>query len=138
MEAVAAAQRHSVMLSLSEALSSAGLEQVSQAAQERCAAIQHWEGVRLHASEALLKGEWQAAQALVSDWITSPEGRTPDGVDAQTCTELLLNACCRGDQQLPLLWLIESRSLPRSGHHFLKRLLGRLWKTKAIRGTMTL
>ena len=82
-EAVAAAQRHSVMLSLSEALAAAGLEQAAQAAQERCAAIQHWEGVRLQASEALLKGEWQAAQALVHKWITSPAGRTPEGVDAQ-------------------------------------------------------
>jgi hypothetical protein len=39
VEAVAAAQRHSVMLSLSEALSSAGLKQASQAADEHCAAI---------------------------------------------------------------------------------------------------
>jgi len=126
-EAVAAAQRHSVMLSLSEALAAAGLEQAAQAAQERCAAIQHWEGVRLQASEALLKGEWQAAQALVHKWITSPAGRTPEGVDAQTSTELLLNACCSVDRRLPRQWLVESRSLPRSGHHFLKSLLEQAW-----------
>ena len=126
-EAVAAAQRHSVMLSLSEALSAAGLEQAAHAAQERCAAIQHWEGLRFQASEALLKGEWQAAQSLVRDWITSPAGRTPKGVDAQTYTELLLNACCSVDRRLPQQWLIESRSLPRSGHHFLKSLLEQAW-----------
>ena len=126
-EVVAAAQRHSVLLSLADALRAAGLEQAAQAAQERCAAIQHWEALRFGASEALLKGEWQAAKSLVRDWITSPEGRTPKGVDAQTYTELLLNACGSGDQRLPLLWLIESRSLPRSGHHFLKSLLEQAW-----------
>jgi hypothetical protein len=108
-------------------VSAAGLEQAPQAAQECCADIHHWEAVRFQASEALLKGEWQAAQALVRDWIKSPAGRTPEGLDAQTYIELLLNSCSSTDRRLPLLWLIESRSLPRSGHHFLKSLLKQAW-----------
>jgi len=47
----------------------------------------------------------------------------PEEVDRRTWSELLLNAYSTSDPRTPNLLLIESRSLPRSGHHFLKQLL---------------
>lgn len=47
----------------------------------------------------------------------------PKEVDRRTWGELLLNSFSTSDPRTPNLLLIESRSLPRSGHHFLKQLL---------------
>jgi hypothetical protein len=47
----------------------------------------------------------------------------PEGVEEEIWNELLLNVCAASDRRLPALQLVESRSLPRSGHHFLKQLL---------------
>ena len=52
-----------------------------------------------------------------------PECQPPEGVSREIWTELLLNACTASEAQLPALQLVESRSLPRSGHHYLRHLL---------------
>jgi hypothetical protein len=126
-EAVAAAQQLAVLRGLKESLVVAGCEQVAQTAEERCAGLQSWQNLRLQVCEALGRGEWQAGQALIREWINGQETCTLAGVDGPISTELLLNACSRADQRLPMLWLVESRSLPRSGHHFLKSLLEQAW-----------
>lgn len=57
------------------------------------------------------------------DAINDSQRQCPKEVDRQIWGELLMNACSTSDPRTPNLLLIESRSLPRSGHHFLKRLL---------------
>ena len=49
----------------------------------------------------------------------------PREVDRVTWGELLMNAKSTSDPRSPDLLMIESRSLPRSGHHFLKNLLSK-------------
>lgn len=67
------------------------------------------------------KQQQQAALAFVQ---AQKEGATAEGVSREIWTELLLNGCAASEAQLPALQLVESRSLPRSGHHFLRHLLG--------------
>jgi hypothetical protein len=55
--------------------------------------------------------------------INYSQRQRPEEVDRRTWSELLLNAYSTSDPRTPNLLLIESRSLPRSGHHFLKQLL---------------
>jgi len=116
-----------VLEALRESLNVAGLEQAAQATQKRCRSQRAREVMGAKVRDALLQGEWQAAQELIRQWIASMEeatpGHTPAGVEETVWSELLLNACASRDQRLPRLWLVESRSLPRSGHHFLKSLL---------------
>lgn len=47
----------------------------------------------------------------------------PEGVDAAVWIELLRNASTVDEARSARRWLVESRSLPRSGHNYLKRLL---------------
>ena len=126
-EAVAAALQLAVLRGLKEALVVAGCGQAAQVLEERCAVLQRLEHLRLQVCEALVRGEWQAGQALIREWSNGQESSPLAGVDGPISTELLLNACSRADRRLPLLWLVESRSLPRSGHHFLKSLLQQAW-----------
>jgi hypothetical protein len=86
-----------------------------------------WESVRSETCEYLLKGDSQEALNMVQDWVKSRCDIAPEGVDEKAYAELLLNTCSIGDRQQPLRWLIESRSLPRSGHHFLKGILRHAW-----------
>ena len=107
---------------------SSQLETLLQAAASNGTQIwNRWESVRFQASETLQTGEAEKARNAVYDWLTSPWGITPEGIDGNTYTELLLNACSTGNPLQPQRWLIESRSLPRSGHHFLKGLLKHAW-----------
>jgi hypothetical protein len=126
-DAVAAAQQLAVLMGLKEALVVAGCGQAAQALDERCAGLQRLEQLRLQVCDALVRCEWPAGQALIREWSKSQDASTLAGVDGPISTELWLNACSRADRRLPLLWLVESRSLPRSGHHFLKNLLQHAW-----------
>ena len=58
------------------------------------------------------------------DAINDSQRRRPKDIDRQIWGELLQNAFSTSDPRTPNLLLLESRSLPRSGHHFLKQLLG--------------
>jgi hypothetical protein len=58
------------------------------------------------------------------DAIIDSQRRRPKEVDRRIWDELQLNAFSTSDPRKPNLLLVESRSLPRSGHHFLKQLLG--------------
>ncbi len=57
------------------------------------------------------------------DAINYSQRQRPEEVDRLSWGELMLNAYSTSDPRTPNLLLIESRSLPRSGHHFLKQLL---------------
>ena len=90
--------------------------------------LNRWEYVHFRVSEALANGEAQNALNVVRcEWVTTPFGGAPEGVKEKIYADLLLNACSVGRRQQPRRWLIESRSLPRSGHHFLKNLLKHVW-----------
>lgn len=125
----------SAQLSLGQALLLAGLDQqglqLQKEGRELASALgtgwEPWEVVRKHACDALAMGHWKLAQELVVDWVAGPSCEVPANVDDQVWCELLLNACSAEDERLPDWWLVESRSLPRSGHHFLKRVLEKAW-----------
>jgi hypothetical protein len=75
-------------------------------------------------TDFLLQGDWQGAAALISGQEAIPECQSqPGGVSSEIWMELLLNACASSEAKLPTLQLVESRSLPRSGHHYLRHLL---------------
>jgi len=57
------------------------------------------------------------------DAFIDSQRRCPNEVNKRSWGELLLNAFSTSDPRTPNLLLVESRSLPRSGHHFLKHLL---------------
>lgn len=59
------------------------------------------------------------------DVIVESQRQPPEEVDKLAWGELLKNASSTADPRLPDLLLIESRSLPRSGHHFLQRILAK-------------
>ncbi|MDM7958659.1 MAG: hypothetical protein QUV04_02745 [Synechococcus sp. WH 8007] len=86
-----------------------------------------WESVSSEASNCLLKGHAQEALNTVRNWTLNRCDIAPKGVDEKTYADLLLNTCSFGDHRQPLRWLVESRSLPRSGHHFLKGILKHAW-----------
>ncbi len=85
--------------------------------------LQGWTHLRRRISDALLQGDWQGAAALISGEEEVPYCQPPEGVSREIWTELLLNGCAASEAKLPSLQLVESRSLPRSGHHYLRRLL---------------
>ena len=122
-EAVSEAQRHSVLISLQEALTLAGMAPAAATVQQRWEAQQGWARLRSRISDALFQGDWQGAATLISGQEVIPECQPPVGVSMEIWTELLLNGCAASEAQLPALQLVESRSLPRSGHHFLRHLL---------------
>ena len=122
-EAVAEAQRHSVLISLQEALTLVGMDQTAATVQQRWEAQQGWARLRGRISGALLQADWQGAATLISGQEEVPECQPPKEVCREIWTELLLNGCAASEAKLPALQLVESRSLPRSGHHFLRHLL---------------
>jgi len=122
-EAVSEAQRHSVLISLQEALTLAGMAPAAATLQQRWEAQQGWARLRSSIFDALLQADWQGAASLISGQEEVPECQPPEGVSREIWTELLLNGCAASEVQLPALQLVESRSLPRSGHHFLRHLL---------------
>ena len=122
-EAVSDAQRHSVLISLEEALTLVGMDQTAATVQQRREAKQGWTRLRSRISDALLQGDWPGAATLISSQDEVPECQPPEGVSREIWAELLLNGCAASEAQLPALQLVESRSLPRSGHHFLRHLL---------------
>ena len=79
--------------------------------------------MRSSVCEALIAGDRPHALALIRSREQLQEFQPPEGVSQEIWTELLLNACTASEAQLPALQLVESRSLPRSGHHFVKNLL---------------
>jgi hypothetical protein len=121
--AVAAAQRDSLLMSLQQALAGAGLEQPALQIQAASAAKRGWQDKRSQVCEALVRGAWQQAEVLLKEGEPSPQWPKPPEVEPETWAELLLNSCAAHDRRLPSWWLVESRSLPRSGHHYLKCLL---------------
>ena len=122
-EAVSEAQRHSVLISLQEALTLVGMAPAATTLQQRWEAQQGWARLRSRISDALLQGNWQSAAALIRSQEEFPDCQPPEGVSREIWSELLLNGCAASEAQLPALQLVESRSLPRSGHHFLRHLL---------------
>lgn len=122
-DAVASAQQHSVQISLQEALTLIGMGQAAATLQQRLEAQQVWARLRGNICDALLQGDWHAAAALIGGHEEISECQPPQGVNREVWTELLLNGCAASEAQLPLLQLVESRSLPRSGHHYLRHLL---------------
>jgi hypothetical protein len=122
---VTAAQLEMVEASLQEALAAAGLVQAADAIGKRSEAVRRWNRARSRACDALLQGEWQAAQALIRNWLEEQPAEPAPAATIETLTELYLNACSAEHPRLPGMWLVEGRSLPRSGHHYLKSLLGK-------------
>ena len=122
-EAVASEQLHSVLISLQEALTLVGMAPAAATLQQRWEVQQGWARLRSRISDALLQGNWQSAAALIRSQEEFPECQPPEGVSREIWTELLLNDCAESEAQLPAMQLVESRSLPRSGHHFLRHLL---------------
>jgi hypothetical protein len=122
-EAVLEMQRQSVLLSLQEALKLAGMASSATTVKQRWETQQGWTRLRSRVSDALLQGDWLGATALISSQADIPECQPPKGVSKEIWTELLLNGFATSEPKLPALQLVESRSLPRSGHHFLRHLL---------------
>jgi len=122
-EAVAGAQRHSVLNSLQEALTASGMGPLAAMVQQGWKAQQGWPRLRSRISDALLQGDWHGAATLIGSQEQISECQPPEGVSTEIWTELLLNGCAASEVKLPSLQLVESRSLPRSGHHFLRHLL---------------
>jgi hypothetical protein len=122
-EAVAGAQRHSVLNSLQEALTASGMGPLAAMVQQGWKAQQGWPRLRSRISDALLQGDWHGAATLIGGQEQISECQPPEGVSTEIWTELLLNGCAASEVKLPSLQLVESRSLPRSGHHFLRHLL---------------
>ena len=122
---VMAAQMEIVEASLQESLEAAGLTKAADGIGKRSEALRSWNNARSNACDALLQGEWQKAQALIRSWLSAQPAEAATAVNIEPLTELHLNACCTDHPQLPGMWLVEGRSLPRSGHHFLKTLLAR-------------
>lgn len=88
----------------------------------------HLRAILSVACKDLVAGDWERAQAKVSECcVAAQPWHVPQGVHQNIWTELLLNGCPARDQRLPCWWLVESRSLPRSGHHFLKKVLQHAW-----------
>jgi hypothetical protein len=121
-EEVKEVQRQAVLLSLQGALTAAGLEGPAQNLQRQMAAQQGWIRLRSSVCEALIAGDGPHALALIRG-RDQKDACCPEGVEEEIWNELLLNVCAASDRRLPALQLVESRSLPRSGHHFLKQLL---------------
>ena len=122
-EAVLEIQQHSLLLSVEEALMLAGIASAATTRKQRWKAHQGWTRFRNSVSNTLLLGDWQGAMASIRSQSDIPECQPPDGVNKEIWTELLLNSCAASEPKLPALQLVESRSLPRSGHHFLRHLL---------------
>jgi hypothetical protein len=122
-EAVSEAQRQSVLISLQETLTLVGMDQTAATVQQRWESQQGWTRLRSRISDALLQGDWQGAATLISSQDEIPECQPPEGVSREIWTELLLNGCAASEAKLPAMQLVESRSLPRSGHHYLRHLL---------------
>lgn len=120
---VVEAQLQSVMLSLQEALTMAGMAPAASAVEQRRKAQKRWIRLRSRICDALLQREWHGAAALINSAESISYCQPPEGVSREIWTELLLNSCAASEAQLPALQLVESRSLPRSGHHFLRHLL---------------
>lgn len=85
--------------------------------------MDRWIALRSAVCAALQRGDGTTAGALLQAAIGTAAPACPNGLDEAIWTELLLNACSSGDDRLPACRLVESRSLPRSGHHYLQRLL---------------
>ncbi len=120
---MAEAQRRSALISLQEALTVAGMAPTAAMVQQRWDEQQGWTRLRSLVCDALFRGDWRGAAALIGGKQQLRECQPPAGVSREIWTELLLNACAASEAQLPALQLVESRSLPRSDHHFLKHLL---------------
>ncbi|WP_159818872.1 hypothetical protein [Cyanobium sp. Copco_Reservoir_LC18] len=120
---VKAAQLEMVEASLLDSLKAAGLAQAADAMRQRSEAVRRWNNARAHACDALLHGEWQTALTLIRSWLEEQPAEAAQAANIETLTELHLNACSTGHPRLPGMWLVEGRSLPRSGHHYLKSLL---------------
>jgi hypothetical protein len=122
-EAVLEMQQQSVLLSLQETLTLAGMASSATTVKQRWETHQGWTRLRSSVTDALLQGDWLGATALINSQADIPECQPPKGVCKEIWTELLLNGCAASEPKLPALQLVESRSLPRSGHHFLRHLL---------------
>lgn len=122
-EQVAEAQRRSVLCALQEALTLAGMAPTAARVQQSWEGQQGWTRLRSRVCDALLRGDWREAAGLICSQEQVQECQPPEGVTGEIWTELLLNACTASEAQLPALQLVESRSLPRSGHHYLRHLL---------------
>ena len=122
---VKAAQLEIVEASLLESLEAAGLAQAADAMRQRSEAVRRWNNARANACDALLQGEWQTAQELIRSWLSAQPAEAAPAATIETLTELHLNACSTGHPRLPRMLLVEGRSLPRSGHHYLKSLFAR-------------
>jgi hypothetical protein len=109
--------------SLQHGLLAAGLEPSARDLQQRWEARQGWEQIYIRACDALLGGRWEEAYLLLRGQQEIPEWKPPKEVSGEIWTELLMNSCSVSDRRLPALQLVESRSLPRSGHHYLRHLL---------------
>lgn len=116
-------QWHSVLISLQQALTLVGMESSAAMVQQRWETQQGWTRLRSMITDFLLQGDWQGAAALISGQEAIPECQSLPGVSSEIWMELLLNACASSEAKLPTLQLVESRSLPRSGHHYLRHLL---------------
>ncbi len=124
--AVKTAQLELLEATIQETLAVAGLNDAADAIKKRSDGTRRWDHVRSRACAALLSGEWQAAQALIRSWLQTQNEDSTAAVSTEVLTELYLNACSADDRRLPSMWLVECRSLPRSGHHFLKSLLSQV------------
>jgi hypothetical protein len=122
-EAVLEMQQESVLLSLQEAFTLAGMASAATTLKQRWETQQGWTRFRSMVTDALLRGDWQGAMASIRSQADIPECQPPEGVSKEIWTELLLNGCAASELKIPALQLVESRSLPRSGHHFLRHLL---------------
>ncbi|MCP9797733.1 hypothetical protein [Cyanobium sp. Lug-B] len=122
---VKAAQLEIVEASLQEALAAADQTKAADLMGQRSEAALRWNEARSRACDALLQGEWQAAQAVIRSWLSAQHSETAPAATIETLTELHLNACSAEHPRLPGMWLVEGRSLPRSGHHYLKSLFAR-------------
>jgi hypothetical protein len=68
-------------------------------------------------------GESESGYRLLGDLLNPPPQPPPVGADGNAWHQLSINAAARAVAETPRLTLIESKSLPRTGHHHLRRLL---------------
>jgi len=123
VEDVAIAINQAVLLNLGDSLELAGLAEIGK--KVRTDILENFaEKAKLDESRKLIiAGHWEAGEDILGLLVDSKKDEFPKGINPEIWGHLCRNAIASELKDVPKLFLIESQSLPRSGHHYLKNLL---------------
>jgi hypothetical protein len=97
-------------------------EELASGQKPRGGALMIW---MAEANRRLRAGDRESGYRLLRDLLDPAGLPPPPGADGNAWHQLTINAASRCLAEAPRLTLIESKSLPRTGHHHLRRLLQR-------------